>query len=214
MTTQSIPAGKRERRPDTRPQEIMEAAMALFTSQGFRATTLDQVADAAGVTKGAIYHYFDGKEDLLLQAMYLWFDNKMTMLEDPAIETTGPASARLRLMIRRMWEDWIDENTLAFIRLLEGELVPDFPDIVIKWHEEKVTPVYDRLETIIELGQESGEFRKDLDGEVFGPFLVAAVTEVSRIRFFKGVSSPLMTIPSDRVLDSMMDVVFRGIRDS
>ena len=55
-----------ERRPDDRPQEILEAALQVFARDGYRNTTLDQVAEAAGVTKGAIYHYFDTTEALLL----------------------------------------------------------------------------------------------------------------------------------------------------
>jgi len=44
--------------------ELIEAAEALFTANGFHATSLDAVADAAGYTKGAVYSNFSSKEDL------------------------------------------------------------------------------------------------------------------------------------------------------
>lgn len=51
------------------PQEpsfdrLMNAARDLFAEQGFAATSLDDVAAAAGVTKGSLYHHFSGKTDL------------------------------------------------------------------------------------------------------------------------------------------------------
>jgi AcrR family transcriptional regulator len=52
-----------ERQARTR-DEIVAAAERLFTTQGFHATSLDAVADAAGYTKGAVYSNWSGKEDL------------------------------------------------------------------------------------------------------------------------------------------------------
>src|ERR1700756_3568582 len=62
-----------ERRTDTRrprkaerPHEILEAAFAEFSRNGYAATTLDQIAERAGVTKGTIYVYFENKEHLFI----------------------------------------------------------------------------------------------------------------------------------------------------
>ena len=50
---------RRRLRPGTRRDEILEAAQAVFSELGFDRTTLNDVAERAGVTKGAVYHYFD-----------------------------------------------------------------------------------------------------------------------------------------------------------
>lgn len=52
-----------ERRQASR-QAIIAAARQLFGGQGFAATTIDEVATAAGLAKGAVYHHFPGKEAL------------------------------------------------------------------------------------------------------------------------------------------------------
>ena len=52
-----------ERREQTR-QELLSAAEACFVSQGFHASSVDQVAERAGYTKGAVYSNFASKEDL------------------------------------------------------------------------------------------------------------------------------------------------------
>ena len=56
----------RRRRKAERPKEILEAAFAEFSRSGYAATTLDQVAERAGVTKGTIYVYFESKEHLFI----------------------------------------------------------------------------------------------------------------------------------------------------
>jgi len=48
----------RRRRKAERPQEILEAAFGEFSRNGYATTTLDRIAERAGVTKGTIYVYF------------------------------------------------------------------------------------------------------------------------------------------------------------
>jgi len=65
------PPGRRIRRP-TRDQvrrRLLDAALAVFAKQGFDAANLDQVAEVAGLTKGAIYSNFSGKDDLFYAMM-------------------------------------------------------------------------------------------------------------------------------------------------
>src|SRR6202521_3786320 len=56
----------RRRRKAERPQEILEAAFIEFSRNGYATTTLDQIAERAGVTQGTIYVYFDNKEHLFI----------------------------------------------------------------------------------------------------------------------------------------------------
>ena len=53
-----------ERRKEARPAEIVAAALQLFADRGFAATRLEDVATVAGVSKGTVYLYFEGKEQL------------------------------------------------------------------------------------------------------------------------------------------------------
>jgi AcrR family transcriptional regulator len=51
---------------DKKRSEIAQKAIALLASKGFQATTIQDIADAAGLGKGTIYHYFKTKEEILL----------------------------------------------------------------------------------------------------------------------------------------------------
>src|ERR1051325_7831044 len=55
---------KFRRRKAERPGEIVQAAMQVFAEKGFAAARLDDIARLAGVSKGALYLYFETKEDL------------------------------------------------------------------------------------------------------------------------------------------------------
>src|SRR5512140_3302690 len=56
--------GKRERRKEARPGELLDAALDLFVEKGFAATRAEEVAARAGVSKGTLFLYFPSKEEL------------------------------------------------------------------------------------------------------------------------------------------------------
>lgn len=51
--------------PQRTRQRLLDSALELFGSQGFNATSMQQIVDRAGVTKGAFYHHFESKEEVL-----------------------------------------------------------------------------------------------------------------------------------------------------
>ncbi len=58
--------GLRARKRRATRQRLAETGLRLFLQQGYEATTLDQIAEAAGVSRRTVFHYFDQKEDILL----------------------------------------------------------------------------------------------------------------------------------------------------
>ncbi len=64
---------------------ILEQAERLFREHGYMATSLDQIAEAAAVTKGAIYGHFTSKEELLICAIDPGDDSDYAPLYDPAV---------------------------------------------------------------------------------------------------------------------------------
>src|SRR5438445_2688875 len=72
------------RRKDARPVEILEAALACFAERGFAATRLEDVAARAGVTKGTLYLYFPGKEELFKAVVRAALIPNLERLEEAA----------------------------------------------------------------------------------------------------------------------------------
>ena len=67
----------RERRPEQRRQDLLDAAVRVFTEKGFRDTTIAEICAAAGVAKGTFYLYFDSREHLLAALRELLVDQTL-----------------------------------------------------------------------------------------------------------------------------------------
>jgi AcrR family transcriptional regulator len=81
---------------------LLEQARRLFRERGYAATSLEQVADAAQVTKGAIYGHFASKEDLLISAME---DEGVPAWASPLSDASLPLRERLTAFSAAMAAD-------------------------------------------------------------------------------------------------------------
>lgn len=64
----------------TSPEEIIKQSILVFRTNGYYRTTMNDLAKATGLTKGAFYHHFSSKEDVMkksLQATSFWFERKI-----------------------------------------------------------------------------------------------------------------------------------------
>jgi AcrR family transcriptional regulator len=75
-----------EQRARTR-SDLLDAAAHVFAAQGFHAASVDQVAEAAGYTKGAVYSNFSSKEELFLELLDRHLDQAISVLEQLVFET-------------------------------------------------------------------------------------------------------------------------------
>ena len=57
---------------EKRQSQIMEAAMKVFTKKGFSSARMDDIVEESGLSKGAIYHHYAGKKDIILALIEHW----------------------------------------------------------------------------------------------------------------------------------------------
>jgi AcrR family transcriptional regulator len=119
----------RRRRKAERPQEILEAAFIEFSRNGYASTTLDQIAERAGVTKGTIYVYFENKEHLFISMVReitkSTFDTVHGMLETHEGSTADLLRAQFSFMYQHILED---RRRREVVRMLIAE-APRFPEL-------------------------------------------------------------------------------------
>ncbi|MFC9949327.1 TetR/AcrR family transcriptional regulator, partial [Streptomyces prasinus] len=77
------------------PQRLLAAATRLFAEQGYDRTSVQEIVEAAGVTKGALYHYFGSKDDLLHEVYARVLRVQQERL-DAYANADEPIEARLR----------------------------------------------------------------------------------------------------------------------
>jgi AcrR family transcriptional regulator len=91
-----LPTRTRYRRDEQRARtraDLLDAAARVFAAQGFHAASVDQVAEAAGYTKGAVYSNFSSKEELFLELLDRHLDQAIGLLEQLVFEVAPEARA-------------------------------------------------------------------------------------------------------------------------
>jgi AcrR family transcriptional regulator len=135
-------------------ERIIASAVALFAEQGFDATTVQQVVDRAEVTKGALYHYFDAKDDLLYEIYHQLIGVQTTDLEEIAARGLG-ASETVRAILVNVVRSTIERlpEAAVFFReahKLDAERMAAFRADRRRYHES--------FRRVIADAQASGEF--------------------------------------------------------
>jgi AcrR family transcriptional regulator len=150
--------------PEETRRELMESALTLFGAQGFAGTSVQEITTGAGVTKGAFYHHFDSKEDLLRLIHDQFVDYQLEAMGRVMGQDLAPL-AQIEEVLREFLEsvERFQANVTVFFqerRYLTGDR---FQAIMEKRDR------FDRMFLdIIEQGVRTGDFRKDLDPRIVG----------------------------------------------
>lgn len=191
------PLSRRERKKAETRDRILEVARDLFEAQGYDETPVDQIAEAADVSRGTLFNHFPTKESLLAALG----DKELRRLEalaegDPAAQS-GPVG-RLRATMRALVAD-----TQPFLRVTRYVLLDTLQ------HPGGQNATHTRLGRLVgrlvRRAQEGSEIRADLDADaiaqaVVGTYLAAVMAA--------GPGSPPV---SGRQVDQMVDMLFEGI---
>jgi AcrR family transcriptional regulator len=110
----ATPSWGREERAD----HIYRVAAEVMCQKGYEATSMNDIADAVGLTKAGLYHYIEGKEDLLFQIMSYGMDMVDQDIVGPAEQAQG-AEDRLRTIISRHSKRVLDVGGAVSILLDE-----------------------------------------------------------------------------------------------
>jgi AcrR family transcriptional regulator len=169
----------RRRRKAERPQEIIEAAFAEFSRNGYATTTLDQIAERAGVTKGTIYVYFESKEHLFISMVREFTKPTMETVQDMFKTHDGSTADLLRAQFSFIYEHLVeDRRRREVVRMLIAE-APRFPELADRYHAEILRPCLDMLRQAIQRGVDRGEIRNSAIVEqpqvVIGPIALVDV---------------------------------------
>jgi AcrR family transcriptional regulator len=154
-------------------RDLTDIAIDSFARIGYQATTIDRIAKAAGLTKGAIYYHFKDKEDLLFAAVkdrVSQFENRVTKdllpVEDPVAALGGVTEICL--------EHATKSNHRRFIVTLMVEALATNARLSVQFRR-----MMERfrlfLRGIIEVGQERGVFRPELDAASAATVFAGAV---------------------------------------
>ncbi|HWV79746.1 MAG TPA: TetR/AcrR family transcriptional regulator [Isoptericola sp.] len=181
---------------------VTAAALDLFATQGYATTSVQQIVEAAGVTKGAMYHYFQSKDDLLF-AIY----DRMLALQkahlDEIVAAGGPVEDVVRAVCVDVVEtsiDFLPEGTV-FFRSMHMLTEPRLREVTQRRRE-----YHDEFAALLRRGQDEGVFRTDVPR----PLLVAHF--FSDVHYLSHWYSPTGPETKTQVAQQLTELFLRGIR--
>ncbi|TLQ01085.1 TetR/AcrR family transcriptional regulator [Nesterenkonia salmonea] len=181
---------------------VTRVAVDLFASQGFANTSVQQIVAAAGVTKGAMYHYFQSKDDLLFGIYERLLSLQRSHLE-AALSKGGSAEEVLREVCVDVIEtsiDFLPEGTV-FFRSMHLLSEPRRAEVTRRRRE-----YHDRIAALIERGQDEGSFRTDI------PRSVLIAHFFSDLHYLSHWYSPEGPETKQEVAQHLTDLFLSGIR--
>jgi len=149
---------KFRRRKADRPAEILGAAMAVFAERGFAAARLDEIASRAGVSKGALYLYFETKEELFRAVVEQAIAPNIQAIRGVIAAHPGPFSDLLRLFAERVAQVIGALPIGGVVKMVIGE-ARNFPEIARVYHDALVAQALDALSDAVAAAQARGEVK-------------------------------------------------------
>jgi AcrR family transcriptional regulator len=155
------PSTPRQRRKDARPQELLDAALALFVEKGFAATRAEQVAQRAGVSKGTLYLYYPSKEELFKAVIAHNLSARIAATAQAVEGWQGGMGALLEDRLVAWWQQVYASPAAGTFKIIVSE-VRNFPEIAQFYLHQVIEPGSALIERIVRRGVDSGEFRADV----------------------------------------------------
>ncbi|MTD52641.1 TetR family transcriptional regulator [Amycolatopsis sp. RM579] len=136
--------------------EVLEHATRLFAERGFNGTSLQDIAEAMGLKRPALYYYFKSKDELLDRLIVEATSGPAHDLNKIAALSDMDVAARLHAMARHI-VIWVTSNRDRFLLLVKSE--SDLSPASAKKFNEGRRAALDAVRSIIEEGIEAGQFR-------------------------------------------------------
>jgi AcrR family transcriptional regulator len=156
----------RRRRKEARPAELLDAALALFVEKGFAATRSEEVARAAGVSKGTLYLYFPSKEELLKAVIQHYVANEIAAGAEEVAALEGATPQVMEELLVSWWGRMYASPASGVFKLVVTE-VRNFPEIAQFYVERVVEPGEALVADLLRRGVARGEFAPvDIDAAV------------------------------------------------
>ncbi len=198
---------KTDRAARTR-RRILDAAGECFVAQGYAKTTVEEIAAASGVSKGLFYHYFRGKEEVLVElveATVAEWDAVTSVAGDAAYGKRGDALAALSAMHLAALDYARANPVLQSLLQMESWLLiharvgPAMRASMERFRAE--------VRALVERGVKRGELRDDIDP--------ASLTETILVFHLSYVQAELdsewVDVSAPGRVESGLEVLFRGI---
>lgn len=167
-----MPRPRFKKLDETRRETLMVAAATAFSEHGYHGASINQILDAAGLSKGVAYYYFEDKADLFATTVEHYFEQFHLPIKASIDKLTADNFwEMLEIIYREPFLQTIDKPYMFGVMKAATRVDPDDPI------RERITPIiqvtFQWLGGIVIKGQEFGVIRSDLPDELLYGFITA-----------------------------------------
>lgn len=181
---------------------ILEAAVRIFARQGFRQSTVSQIAKEAGVADGTIYLYFKNKNDILVH----FFAFKAKQVFDrfhEEVDRGADSLEKLRNLVRVHLSEFQRDPDMAIVYHVETHQISRLAEDQIRAMGKMY---HDIISDIVEEGQQEGLIRRDIYLSLVKRLILGAVDETIGAWLHAGRNYDLISMA-----EPLADLFTRGI---
>jgi TetR/AcrR family transcriptional regulator, cholesterol catabolism regulator len=157
--------------PEATRAELLQLALELFSERGFQATTIQAIVEKAHVTKGAFYHHFENKEDVLRQIHFEYASQMLAGAQEISSLELPPVE-RLRLIIKNAVVLLTSYSAHVAVFYQEHRFLSGVQFAAIREMHQQEEAILVRT---IEAAQHAGELRADVDVKLL-VFTISGIT--------------------------------------
>jgi AcrR family transcriptional regulator len=204
------PPPARRRRKQTRPRELLDAALELFVEKGFAATRSEEVAQRAGVSKGTLYLYYPSKEELFKAVVR---ENLASLIAEGlelAGSFAGSTSELLATLVQTWWERVGNTRAAGIHKIVVAE-VRNFPELAQFYADEVIGPADRLFSGAVQRGIDRGEFRPMPVHEVAHALMAPMIFLALHRHSFGACPVHGVEVDPAAVLRTLLDLVLRGL---
>jgi AcrR family transcriptional regulator len=187
----------------TRRDELLAIAGGLFAERGFKNTTVRDIADAAGILSGSLYHHFDSKESMVDELLDT-FQTELWKKYDAIEASDQTPRAKLEAVVHASFEAIDEHRNEVAIFQTDAVYLTTFERFA--YLDERNLKFRSLWLGLLEAGVASGELRADLDTELVYRFLRDTVWVA--VRWYRPGGA---LTPAD-VADQYLSILLEGIR--
>jgi TetR/AcrR family fatty acid metabolism transcriptional regulator len=199
---------RKERIIKRRKEQILDAALGVFSRKGFGEATISEIAQEAGVATGTIYNYYPSKRELLFAVIknFIIAEPLLNLFEHTQ-ETDYPTYFTAILKNRM---DLIQESDSSRLALLMSEVQRD-PELKKLYVKRVIKPVMGRMEKFYETRAASGYFRP-LNAAVVTRALGGMIMGLAMLNGLEGEDSPLKRMPRQELVAELKNFILTGLQ--
>ncbi len=150
--------------------DIYQAALSLFDKRGYAEVTVDDICEAAGVSKATFFRYFESKYGLVDE-----FNQRIAKKIDDSIDMKSMSATEcIRQATETLYQEWL--HSAPQIRVLAREFVRAGAHITDNLADPMARGLVATLVDVIAMGQKTGEFDKQFDPVLVAPLIVMSWT--------------------------------------